>query len=362
MRPKSFAVAAILACMIVILGGRSAPAAEYFDPFEVKEVPVDITADTAANARNIAIGEAQSRALDLLLRRMTLKEDRARLPKLDGNSVSRLVQSIEFTDERYSSTRYIAKVTVAFSPSGIRSLLARSNVAFAEAPSFPVVIVPVMDSGGRPGAESNPWWAAWSRQDWQENLLSMVLPKTQDLDAAGISASDIAQGGGAWAEALGRRYGTSEIVVPVAVLQMDGGPARLSITTHQYGLAGEQTSSTQVQQLPGETVDAMLMRAARDIGDGLTANWKRNAMVGQGAQTRITAVCDLSSLQQLVTVKDRLKRAPMIKSATVASLATGRAIFDMTVTVPTAQLSGAMIQYGLDLVERDGDWYLSARR
>ncbi|MEN3973767.1 DUF2066 domain-containing protein [Emcibacter sp. SYSU 3D8] len=363
MGPKSFAVAAILLCVSGFLGGGPVQAADYFNPFEVKEVPVDITADTAANARTIAIGEAQSRALDLLLRRMTLKGDRDRLPRLDGNSVSRLVQSIQFADERYSSTRYIAKVTVAFNPGGIRSLLGRYNIPFAEAPAHPVLVLPVLDSGSsRIAAESNPWWAAWSRQDWQENLLALTLPQASDVDASGLSAAEVMQGGGPWIEALGRRYGTSEVVVPLATLRTDGGAARLIVRTHQYGIAGERSSTRELNQLPGETIDNLLMRGAREIGNDLTQEWKRNAMVGQGAQTDILAVMDLASLQQLITLQDRLKRVPMLKNATLASLASHRALFRMTVTVPPEQLTPAMIQYGIDLVQRDGDWYVSPRR
>jgi hypothetical protein len=360
MRPKILAVAAILLCMSVITGGRPAEAAAYFNAFEVKEVPVDVTADTAANARNIAIGEAQSRALDVLLRRMTLKEHRGRLPKLDGNSVSRLVQSLQFDEERYSSTRYIGKVTVAFSPGGIRSLLGRYNIPFAEAPSYPIVVLPVFDTGAPQISASNAWWNAWARQDWQANLLSLTLPRAGDL-AMGPSVGEVMQGAGPWVEALGGRYGTSEVVVPVASLRGGGGSATLTVNTRHYGIAGEQSNTVEITQQPGETVDAMLIRAARDVGDGLTYNWKRNAMIGS-VQTPIVAVMDLSSLQQLITVKERLKQAPIIKNATVVSLATHRALFNMTASVPAEQLTAAMTQYGIDLTQRGGDWYVALRR
>lgn len=360
MRPKSLAATAILLCMGIIVGGGSARAAQYFNAFEVREVPVDVTAATAAGARNIAIGEAQSRALDLLLRRMTLKEDRGRLPRLDGNSVSRLVQSLQFDEERYSSTRYIGKVTVAFSPGGIRSLLGRYNISFAEAPANPIVVLPVFDSGGPQISASNAWWSAWARQDWQANLLSLTLPRAGEL-GMGPGVGEVMQGGGPWVEALGRRYGTSEVVVPVATLRGGGGQARLTVTIRQYGVAGEQSSSIEVAQMPGETVDAMLIRAARDVGDGLTYSWKRNAMAGQ-VKTPIIAILDLSSLKQLITVKERLKQAPIIKDTLIVSLASHRAVITMTATVPPEQLTAAMVQYGVDLAQRDGDWYVSPRR
>lgn len=363
MRHNPIAAIAILLCMTAAMLGRPALAEDYFDPFTVKDVPVDVTASTAAEARNIAIGEAQSRALDMLLRRMTLKEDRSQVPHLDGNSVSRLVQSIEFVGERYSSTRYIAKVNVAFNPSGIRALLSRSNVAFAEAPAQPVLVLPVLENGGpRLQGDANPWWSAWARQDWQENLLSLKLPRPEEVAAAGPGAEEIMQGPGPWLDALGRRYGTSEILVAIATVQSDGAAVKLKVDVRHYGLAGERIQTVQFSQQPGETADALMMRAARDIGNQMTNEWKRNAMVGQGAQTQITAICDLQSLQELITVRTRLKQAPMIKTASIESLGTSRALISMTVTVPPEQLSTALVQYGIDMAERDGDWYVAARR
>ncbi len=363
LRSHSFAAAIVLLCMAAASTVSQARAQEYFDPFTVKEVPVDVTADTAANARNIAIGEAQSRALDMLLRRMTLKEDRARLPRLGGNSVSRLVQSIEFAEERYSSTRYIGKLNITFSGGGIRALLGRSNIPFAEAPAHPVIVLPVLNQGApRMQSDSNPWWVAWNRLNWNENLLALTVPKAQDLDARGPGAAEVAQGDGPWLEAIGRRYNTTQVLVPVATLENQGGAARLRVSTRHYGLAGERTEDVEFAQQTGETVDAMLMRAAREIGEDVTSAWKRNAMVGQGPQTKITAVLDMSSLQQFVTVRERLRKAPIVKNPAVQAMSTNRAVFDMSVTVPPQQLASAMVQYGLDMSERNGDWYVAPRR
>jgi hypothetical protein len=322
-----------------------------FRPYAVANVPVDVTADTAAAARNIAIGEAQAQALGMLLRRMTLKEDRARLPRLSGNAVSSLVQSIEFADERYSTTRYIAKVTVSFTPSAIRALLRDAGIPFAEAPAEPILVVPVYQ---QQAAETTPWWAAWARLDWQENLLSFQLP------AAGeVGAGDVHQPG--TLDALGRRYGTSEVLVASAVLDTTAG-VKLVVDVRRFGMGGERTDRREFVQQPGEPPEALLMRAAREIGDDVTAEWKRNAMVGQGAESEILAVFDLRSLQELVTVRDRLKRAPMVKTAVVESLNVNRAMISLTVTVPPAQLPGAMTQYGIELSQRGGDWHIAPRR
>lgn len=356
-RPALYAFIGFVALTASCFATLPAAAAGSFQAFAVPDVPVDVTADTAAAARNIAIGEAQGQAFGMLLRRMTLKEDRGRLPRLDGNSVSSLVQSIEFSEERYSSTRYIAKVTVAFSPNGIRSLLQRNNIPFAEAPENPILVLPVFN--GALG-QANPWWNAWERQDWRENLLSFELPR--DTASGGPSAAEIMQGAGPWLENIGRRHGTAEVLVAMATWDNSSSPLKLVVDLRRYGVAGETTQNVTFSQMTGETPEALLTRAARDIGSDITTEWKRYAMIGQGAQTQILAIMDLRSLQDLVAVRERLARAPMIKSASVESMNTHRAMFNLTVTVPPEQLGGALAQYGVMIDQRDGDWHMAPRR
>ena len=82
--------------------------------FTVKYVGVDVTARTAARARSLAIAEGQREALDRLFARLTLREDKDRLPLLDDTSVINLVSGLEFDDEKTSSKRYLANMTVRF--------------------------------------------------------------------------------------------------------------------------------------------------------------------------------------------------------------------------------------------------------
>jgi hypothetical protein len=52
----------------------------------------------------------------------------------------------------------------------------------------------------------------------------------------------------------------------------------------------------------------------------------------------------------------------MIKAASVESMNTNRAMFNLTVTVPPEQLGSALAQYGVMIDQRDGDWHMAPRR
>ncbi|MBI1181359.1 MAG: DUF2066 domain-containing protein [Alphaproteobacteria bacterium] len=355
----------ILVGLALVLGmgsvSRPAAAAAAAEPYTVTDVPVDVTSDTAAAARDIAIRDAQSTALGLLMRRMTLKEDWSRLPQLDAMRVSSLVNSIEFNDERYSTTRYIAKITIAFNPRGIASLLRGYNIPFAQAPDEPTLVLPVYERNGATQLwnDSNPWWDAWDKQDWSGSLITFELPNRAE---GGPDAAAIAADQGAWRDEMSQRYGTTELAVPVASWDTSGSSLRLTVDLRIYGVAGNRTETLTFDQQPGETPEALLARAARDVGTGLTNDWKKVAMLREGPQSTIKAVLDMQSLRDLITVEERLKRAPVVKSAMVESLNVDRALFNITVSAPPEQLAGLLQPYGLDLASQDGDWRIAPRR
>jgi hypothetical protein len=326
----------------------------------VSGVPVDVTADTAAAAREAAIREAQVTALNQLMRRMTLKENWSRLPHLDGYTVSSLVNSLEVTEERYSTTRYIAKVNVAFSPNGVLSVLRRQGIPFAQAPDSPLLVIPVYIRSGATELwkESNPWWEAWDKQDWSSSLIAFELP---NRGQGGPSGEEIAGDQGAWRDEMTRRYGTSEIVVPVASWDTEG-KLQLIVDMRRYGVAGDETDRLVFEQQPGEPPEALLIRAARDIGGALNNAWKQNAMMQEGPQSTFTAVLDIRNLRDLVQVRERLQRAPVVQTASLESVNTHRALFSITAAATPEQLSASLSQYGLDLIRGGEDWLIAPRR
>ena len=104
---------AILMAMLLTLFG-AAPG--WADVYTVRGVPVDATAASVAEARDLAIAQGQLAAAQLLFERLTLPEDRFLAPDIDEGTASLLVAGFEVADERQSSDRYLATMTVSFDP------------------------------------------------------------------------------------------------------------------------------------------------------------------------------------------------------------------------------------------------------
>src|SRR5512147_2871574 len=94
-----------LAPLLVVLVALLMPAAalaQSAELFEVRDVPVDVTAKSAADARDQAVLQGHRKAFDTLVGRLVSSEDAARLPKLSDDQLTDLVKSFEVEEEHVS--------------------------------------------------------------------------------------------------------------------------------------------------------------------------------------------------------------------------------------------------------------------
>ena len=353
-----------LTMLPAIAGAQNAPGSAH--AYVVEGIEVDVTADTAASARQIALRRGQMEAFSVLLRRMTLSEDRGRLPRLDGLAVESLVSSIEFDSERYSTTRYIAELTVGFNGEEIRRLLQLSRIPYAEAMSRPVLVLPVYQDAGAVSLWDRPngWWDAWSAADLRSGLVSFMLPDGSLSDLATLSADQALRGSMESLEALGRRYKTTEVLVAFArwSTNLDTGEPQIVVEAHHHGFAGERVTEFDFSMADGEPEDEFLVRAATGIGDAMAQSWKKNALVGHGLEQSLTATLDIGSLKDLMAARDRFGQAPMIRALHIDSLSITQAVFRFTYSGDQEQLSVSLSQYGIELIESDDGWHLTLRQ
>jgi len=145
----------------------SSPVAAQSAVFMVTGVPIDARGGTTTEARAEGLQNGQIQALDLLYRRLVPRGYQFDLPTLSGREVIDVVRDFSVSDERTSSGRYLANLTVRFRPESVRSVLRFSGVPFAETVSKPVAVIPVYQesvvSDPVIWSDSNQWIDAWGQ-------------------------------------------------------------------------------------------------------------------------------------------------------------------------------------------------------
>lgn len=93
------------------------------------DVAVNITSDTAANAKNIAFDEARRQVLTDVLRQYADVSSLKDLMKtVHSSEISGLVSSSSIADEQTSNTTYSAKITIEFNEGAVRTWLSKNEI------------------------------------------------------------------------------------------------------------------------------------------------------------------------------------------------------------------------------------------
>ena len=261
------------------------------DLFTVKNVHVDVTADSAATARGLAQAQGQRDALTQLMHRLTLPEDWSKLPPVDDQMAQNAVSGFQVASEKASSTRYIANLIVSFQRGAVRGILSRSGVPFAETQARPALLLPVLEKDGTRilWEDDNPWRKAWNKVDLSGAMKPLIVP-LGDIDEMNLVPVDKAVSGDAEAlTALAERYGASDTVVALAKASPRDGKTVLDVTATHYG--GPAPQETIQRSFEGDTLEDAAAQAAQGMLTSLGIQWKRQIIVRDTRVRELNPVC-----------------------------------------------------------------------
>ncbi len=332
--------------------------AQEWTPFAGRGVQVDISAGSAAEARDRALAQGQLLAFNKMLRSLTASEDHGRLPAVDPVTVSNMAVGFEVQSEKTSNVRYVATLTYRFDPESVRNLLQNYGIPFAESRGRPMVVVPVLQAGGdaRLWDEENPWRDAWSAQAKASGLVPLVLPIGDLVDISKVNASQALGGDSDALGALAERYQTTDALVVVAT--RDEASGKVEASAIRYGLDGRApVARTAAAASSGEPFAV----AAAAIGAQLERDWKRQNLIRADIRGRLNVLVPVRNLTEWMLVRRRLDAIGSIRKMTLARLQRGQAQVDLDFVGTIDQLRRAFAQHDLDLRESPPSWVLSFR-
>jgi hypothetical protein len=121
-RLGAFLAVILVSATAVLMAAPQARAGTY----TVTGIPVDVTAENAAAARDQAIVEGQRAALKLLVENMMGTEKAAQIALPDDAGISEMVQDFEVESERLSAVRYVGTLTFRFLSDPVDQLVGRA--------------------------------------------------------------------------------------------------------------------------------------------------------------------------------------------------------------------------------------------
>lgn len=344
------ALAGALALCFVLAGAASAQTPARPDIFVVSGVRVDVTAPSAAAARDQAQDRAERIAFERLVRRLTPADQFARIgaPRLEGVAFDRLVSSIEIEEERRAGPRYIGRLRIIFSPDLVRLALREAGYAVLETRGPPILVVPRL-TGAAPEAEA-AWREAWMQGGFGQELAPITVAGealTGPPDWA--AAQDFAAAAGA-ASAV---YVTARIAGGAAVAEIVEVDARGAVNKGQVSAPlaiGEGGLAVGFSQL-AEAANARIQ-----------SDWKAQLQQGAAQRARIAAQALFASGPEWRRIKAGLAAAgaTIVSDILIEAVAREGALISFSFIGTPEQLAAELARRGVRLEGAPGAWILRA--
>lgn len=290
------------------------------DMLTVSGIEIAAKADSAVDAKVIAIAEGQAKAFSQILQRLTSPEDNERLPMPDAQSIQSVVAGFSLDNERTSANEYLAELTVRFNADSVEFLLSHSNIRMVAEQSEPVLIIPVLWQNGSAviWGEDNKWRSVWQKIDLDNRLVPALIPLGDGVDEQ-VDQQELGQANPEALSVLAVKYGVKHAVIAIVAYDLEqklieaafvGNSQRGAIDLRAIGVIEE-----------GREIEAM-KQIADQLLNRLDQKWREVVASGSVRQSKQTAdiLVPFSNLKQWVGIRRRLENAPGIQSLDVRSL------------------------------------------
>jgi hypothetical protein len=333
-------------------GGYAVGGSARINLFEARAVPVDATAGSVTEARERAFTDGRVAALQVVIARLVPKGDQSKVPPVSANDVIEMVQEFSVSNEKSSAVRYLADLTVRFSPEAVRRLLHSAHVPFSEVVSKPMVVLPIYNEGSA-WDNSSPWRQAFLNLDSIDGLVPLILP-AGDAEDAHLTMAQINARDAAALTTLASRYGAAGVVIAKA---SGSGDIQLTLTAVR-GLA-PATDTVLSSPGGGATREDNLVTAAKTVVEAISDDWKRQSRVEAKQVSQLTALATLTDIKDWIKIRDAMKDMPLVSKMDLQAITRDRAQVSLRYEGDVTKLPQAFAQQGLVATEDGGVWMVS---
>lgn len=303
----------LLFSLSVATGVRAAPADSKM--FSAGGIKVDVTAETAAKAREQALQDGQKRALMVVMERITPDYVVEQLAELVPDDIINMVRDMSVSNEKTSSVRYMATLDVSFNADAVRDLLRQNGLPYVRTSGKQMLILPVYKRS--PAAspvlwdEDNPWLRAWNNRTVESYMIPLTVPAGDLADNNLLNVEQVVQGDLKAAENLAKRYEAEGILV--VRMTRNGAVFTVDAMAMDEATASEIKNFSFTLPLKKNTASTYA-NAVKKVVNYLENVWKRDQMVQFNEVTPLVAMVPVSTVKQWTVIQKRLDRIPLISS------------------------------------------------
>lgn len=297
------------------------------EDFTVRNIHTEATGQTATEARQRAMSEAEKKGFQKLIARLSDEKTANQLLETKKHAISLMVQGVELNNEKISSTSYAADVTLSFSPDQIRTLLpSDSNPVSTNNSTIPptTLILPIFTQDGRTTLldRNNPWWHAWNSTEINNKDVKFVLPlgDLEDISLASLSAAR--SGDYSRLQRMAEKYHANRIVVADATYgqDIDTKTPVMNVVVYNVKPEGTLSNTLEFKRTAEDSSTTLLAKAVTGLVTGLNSNWKNQGQLLNAALQKTLIKTPFTNLREWQTIQQRLKSVSTVQRTSVERL------------------------------------------
>jgi hypothetical protein len=328
--------------------------------YTVEKLSIEASAADAVAAKKKAIAEAERRAMNIVLWRITPFSAYERLPKPKASLIEDMLEGFSVRREASSGTQYLATLDFTFQPDAVRQFLQGYAIPYTETQAPPISLLPILLRDGKlVKSGSDAWRKAWSGLDLDHTLTPVRLLPLESA-VTDQRAQAILSGDEKAFEALSNLY--REDVMVVAVASADGKQGKLQ--TRLYGTDGAgPIDLTRFDRIGPGDLNGAAKRSATIALRILEGRWKLSKSPLGGVSddeqhVNFAVTAEFAGLSQWQKMRSRLTRVPGVQSLNIVSLSARSANVTMEFPGGAERLSQQLRRRDLNLQNESGAWIL----
>ncbi len=346
---------AFLCCFFILTIISGAVYAKEEGVFTVSGIKVDVTADSAAKARNQAFDLAQIKAFDKLVTRLIDNMGDISYEKPQLSEISTMVKDFEVTKEKISAIRYVGEYSFRFNSKLVKEYFSRIGVEYTDVKSKPILVLPFyqVNNQNRLWSGDNPWFEAWKRSDSDKGLVPMLTPIGDISDMADIKDGEALTYNQAGLERIISRYGVKDAVILIAAFVDGGGDnSKNNLTIYIYRTDGKNpryTDSIKIKRKKAEKIDDMMDRAVTKTMKFLQKGWKDKTIVNANQGNKLQVKVPFRTIKEWVETRKVLETVQGVGKTEIISIKPGVARLNLIFNGSEQRLRLALEQADITL-------------
>lgn len=322
------------------------------------DVYVDVTAESAASAKEEAMTQANRTAFNTVARKITTNETYALLADMNDDQILNFIKEVTIKSEKSSNVRYMANLRVTINDELLKQYMAEKSITPAIVSASNILIIPTFrefktDTPMLWEAD-NIWRKAWEEENNKEDDIvkfSSIIPNGSNY--ASLDVKKALNLNKSAMEQVSFNNGTSDIYVADAVYN---GIEGITVNILSY-----QDGSTEVVEIYGDRSPQLLINAIAEVKKAIINKLKNQSIIENTQRNKVTAIYDYRSMSEWVKIEKSLREVGRVNDIKIVAMTSGKVQFEIDFTGSLEKLEQKLNARNFYLIPQ-GEAYILEKR